>query len=415
MEYPMISFNGSRPEKDEELDEITYARKVKAFLITVVIHEVGHNYFPMLVNSDERQWAWLDEGINTFLHTTALQMWEENFPVTFSDDTTNNPTEAVAGYMRSENIVPLMTQSDSLPNYFANSYLKPAAALTVLRETVMGRELFDHALKTYATRWQFKRPTPSDFFRSMEDASGMDLDWFWQGWFFGTDHVDIGIAGVSEYKISTEDPDVEFPLRQQKYHEDNPELLTVQRNRQGGVETRLSQFPELADFYTENDQFTVSNADRNKYAEFLDGLKDWEREVLDRAIEDDEYVYFVGFKNIGGLVSPLPLTLHYADGGTESRMIPAEIWRVNADQVTKLFILEKKLSSISLDDMRLTGDVNRDNNHFPPKFTSSRISLHKPKDTTRNLMLDMLQELQAEGESGSDDQTRAVPLTTDTQ
>ncbi len=202
MEYPMISFNGGRPVKDKKTGELTYSKTAKYDLIGVIIHEVGHNYFPMIVNSDERQWTWMDEGLNSFLQYLAEQAWEEHFP------SWNGEPRKIVDYMRSQNQVPIMTNSESLLQFTANAYDKPATALNILRETILGRELFDFAFKQYALRWKFKRPTPADFFRTMEDASGTDLDWFWRGWFYTTDAVDISIDGISEYGVSTKNPEI---------------------------------------------------------------------------------------------------------------------------------------------------------------------------------------------------------------
>jgi hypothetical protein len=202
MEYPMICFNGGRPEADG-----TYSDRTKYAMIGVIIHEVGHNYFPMIVNSDERQWTWMDEGLNTFLQYLTEQEWERGYP------SRRGPAFRIVDYMKGDksNIAPIMTNSESLLQFGNNAYGKPATALNILRETVMGRELFDHAFKMYANRWMFKHPTPEDFFRTMEDASGVDLDWFWRGWFYTTDHVDISLEDVKWYQIDSKNPDVEFP------------------------------------------------------------------------------------------------------------------------------------------------------------------------------------------------------------
>ena len=197
MEYPMICFNGGRPE-----DDGTYAERTKYGMIGVIIHEVGHNYFPMIINSDERQWTWMDEGLNTFLQYLTEQEWERGYP------SRRGPAYKIVDYMKGDksNISPIMTNSESIHQFGNNAYGKPATALNILRETIMGRELFDHAFKTYARRWMFKHPTPEDFFRTMEDASGVDLDWFWRGWFYTTDHCDISMDDIKWYRIDTQDP-----------------------------------------------------------------------------------------------------------------------------------------------------------------------------------------------------------------
>jgi len=404
MEYPMMTFNGYRPQVKEETGR-TYSRRVKYGLIGVIIHEVGHNYFPMTVNSDERRWTWMDEGLNTFLQTLAQFEWEEDYP-RFAGRPYS--LDAITEYMKSENQVPIMTHSDSLLQFGNNAYAKPTAAFIVLRETVMGRELFDFAFKEYARRWRFKRPTPADFFRTMEDASGVDLDWFWRGWFYTTDHVDVAIADVREYKVSSKDPEVEHPLGRERSRRDHPEPLTQSRNREEGRATRVERHPELEDFYNENDRFTVSNQDRNEQTRFLKKLEDWERDVLERAIEEDD-VYFVEFVNEGGLVTPIPLTITYEDASVEELMIPAEIWRRDAREVMKLLIRPKRISSISLDERRQIADVDRSDNHFPRRMIPSRLELYKRKSEDRNLMAGMLVELRGKDEL-TDDDSSEVPL-----
>ena len=414
MEYPMITFNGRRPEPfepdedtiTEDTPDRTYSRRVKYGLINVIIHEIGHIYFPMTVNSDERQWTWMDEGINSFLEYLAELEWEEEHA---SYDDANNVLEYITEYMQSEYQVPIMTQSDSIWQFGPNAYSKPTAALMVLRETVMGRELFDFAFKEYARRWMFKRPTPADFFRTMEDASGIDLDWFWRGWFYTTDHVDVAITGLREYKISSLDPDIEFDLNRKQYRDDVPENLAQIRNREEGRETRLQGRPELGDFYNENDRFTVSNADRNAYRAKLEELEDRERATLRRAVAEDKLVYFVDFSNIGGLPTPLPLRVTNADGSQEFIMLPAQIWRRNNVAVTKLMIRDQPIQSIELDPRHETADVDFSNNQFPSRIQRSRIELYKEKDKTRNLMADMLEKLR-EAKGNVTESGKAVPL-----
>ena len=410
MEYPMITFNGYRPTTDEKTGKVTYSRNTKYGLIGVIIHEVGHIYFPMIVNSDERQWTWMDEGLNTFLEYIAELEWEENFP-TFGDKT--NVLDFITAYMQSTDQVPIMTNSDTIVQFGPNAYSKPAAALAVLREAVMGRELFDHAFREYSNRWKFKRPTPADFFRTMEDASGVDLDWFWRGWFYGTDHVDVAVGDIREYQVSTQDPDAEFPLKRQEFAANWPESYSQRQNRSEGLKTRIERYPELKDFYNENDAFVVTNKDRNEFKDFREKLRDGERPVLDRAIKSGEYVYFVDFKNLGGLVTPLPLTLTYADGSTEEYPIPAEVWRYNAIEVTKLFVRKKRLVSVELDRNHLIADADKTNNITPRRIEQSRIELFRGRDRDRNQMLDALAELKtepkvdkADGVTGSKD----VPL-----
>jgi hypothetical protein len=406
MEYPMISFNGYRPTPDEKTGKITYSRSTKYGLIGVIIHEVGHNYFPMIVNSDERQWTWMDEGLNTFLEYVAEVEWDTKYPA-FGDKT--NIAEAITDYMRSADQVPIMTNSESIVQFGPNAYNKPTAALAVLREAVMGRELFDHAFREYSNRWKFKRPTPADFFRTMEDASGVDLDWFWRGWFYGTDHVDVSVDSIREYQISSQDPDKEFPLKRTKTAADRPPVISAERNREAGLVTRIERNPEVKDFYDENDEFTVTNKDRNEYREFREGLKPWETETLDRAVKAGEFVYFVDFRNVGGLVTPLPLTLTYADGSVEEMMVPAEVWRYNAEQISKLFIRKKRLVSVELDRRHIIADADTANNVSPRRVVQSRIELFKAKDRDRNLMLNQLAELKA-AKDAPKAEDKAMPL-----
>lgn len=269
----------------------------------------------------------------------------------------------------------------------------------------MGRELFDYAFKEYAERWKFKRPTPADFFRTMEDASAIDLDWFWRGWFYSTDHVDIAISDVRSYQISSQAPESEFEMQRERA-DDEPESLTQERNREEDIETYLDRNPGVADFYNENDEFTVSNADRNKFQSFLDGLEDWEREVYDKALEDGRYFYFVEFRNIGGLVMPLPLMITYADGEEERIDIPAEIWRYDSKSVTKMLMREKRIESIELDPRREIADADRSNNYFPQLLGDAeptRLELYKSDYESRNLMADMMVDLKTDDEAEGGD------------
>jgi len=421
MEYPMITFNGYRPvpvEADdpanlvEDAPDRSYSRRTKYGLIGVIIHEIGHNYFPMIVNSDERQWTWMDEGLNSFLDYIAALEWEEDYP---AYDASVNVLDFITEYMVSEDQVPVMTNSESVLQLGPNAYGKPTAALTVLRETVLGRELFDFAFREYAQRWKFRRPTPADFFRSMEDASGVDLDWFWRGWFYSTDHVDVAIRDMREYQVSTTNPDVEAELSREEQEREVPETLAEIRNRKEGRPTYLQRHPELADFYNENDRFTPSNWARNQHASLIDELEPWEYEALRRAVEEDDFVYFVDFDNLGGLPTPLPLSIGYEDGSEEFLMIPAEIWRRDYRSVTKLLIRDKAIASIALDPRHETADADFSNNHYPRRMDRSRIELYKDLETEeRDLMRDMLDVLR-ERKTGEDGAARQVPLGDDGQ
>ncbi len=421
MEYPMITFNGYRPgpasddEEDEEDDDKarsdkdkqpTYSRSIKYGLIGVIIHEIGHIYFPMVVNSDERRWSWMDEGLNSFLEYIAELEWEEGFPA-FKNHV--NVLDYISAYMTSSNQVPIMTQSDSILQFGPNAYSKPTAALIVLRETVMGRELFDFAFKQYAERWKFKRPTPADFFRTMEDASAVDLDWFWRGWFYTTDHVDVAITDIREYKVRTGNPDIDNPVLRKEWAKDHPAPLSEARNRDENIKPRVDRYPALKDLYNEHDRFTTSNKDRNTYQSFIEGLTDWQLIVLERAIEADKYVYFVDFQNLGGLVTPLPITIRYQDGSSREELIPAELWRRDADKVSKMFIEDQPITSIAIDEQHRIADADYSNNQYPPVVRKSSLELYKSDKKKRDLMRDMLVELKAK-DTDTDDDAKSVPL-----
>ncbi|MEX2963701.1 M1 family metallopeptidase [Microbulbifer sp. TYP-18] len=388
MEYPMITFNGPRPEIDEEdRSKRTYSRRTKYGLISVIIHEVGHNYYPMIVNSDERQWTWMDEGLNTFVQFLAEQEWEEKYPSRRGD------ARKIVEYMQSENQVPIMTNSESILQFGNNAYGKPATALNILRESVMGRALFDFAFREYAQRWKFKRPMPADFFRTMEDASGMDLDWFWRGWFYTTNNVDISLDQVRHYTVGTKNPDLEGPWKREQ-HKREPETVTAIENRVRKLPRIVDAKPELADFYNRHDEFDVSNADRNSYQTMLDGLEDWEKDLL--AVESN--VYVLDFSNIGGLVMPLFLRLEYEDGSVENLRIPAEIWARNAKKTSKMLVRDKSrmLKSVVLDPHWETADVDMENNYYPRRIIKSRLELFKDEQK-RNLMKDWEAELKEAG------------------
>ena len=377
MEYPMITFNGPRPVKDKKTGELTYSKRTKYGLIGVIIHEVGHNYFPMIVNSDERQWTWMDEGINSFVQSLAQEAWEEDW-----DEMRGHP-RSIVPYMRSQNQVPIMTNSESLLQFGNNAYAKPAAALNVLRETILGRELFDFAFKEYAERWKFKRPTPADFFRTMEDASGTDLDWFWRGWFYTTDAVDISVDGITEYTVSSKDPEIEKAWARARKQEE-PISITDQRNK--GMQRRVDRFPELKDFYNENDDFTVTNKDRNKFNETMAGLEDWEKALL----KEGKHLYLVDFSNKGGLVMPLIVEITTKSGKKYIERIPAEVWRYSPKKITKLFVTDEPIVGLTQDPYWETADIDVSNNSWPAKATPSRLELFKTErdPATGNLMRD---------------------------
>tara|TARA_B110000483_G_scaffold243659_1_gene334974 strand:- start:12146 stop:14698 length:2553 start_codon:yes stop_codon:yes gene_type:complete len=419
MEYPMITFNGPRtepPEEDEgenenesasdgnvsderadsdEPGERTYSLAEKRFLIGVVIHEIGHIYFPMTVNSDEREWTWMDEGLNSFLDGIASREWDPDIPWGVE-------ARDITGYMESSIQAPIMTQSDSVLRLGPNAYTKPAVALNILREVVLGRDLFDFAFKEYSRRWAFKRPTPSDFFRTMEEASGVDLDWFWRGWFYTTDHVDISLDSIYSLRIDTANPDIDFD-RQRQEAKDEPISLFVERNRELGLIPWVETNTYTPDFHDDNDRFTVTNKDRNSYQGFLDGLDDWEREAFERAVEEDKNYYILQFSNLGGLVSPILLQLNYVDGTSEEMNIPAEIWRRTPEQVHKLLVLDKELEGVVVDHLWETADVDIENNFYPRRIIPSRIEAYQDKEASGLVYRDIMRDSQVELDSDEDD------------
>ena len=366
MEYPMICFNFGRPREDG-----SYSERLKYGVISVIIHEVGHNYFPMIVNSDERQWTWMDEGLNSFLEYLAELEWERDYPAR------RGPAPNIVEYMAGDKggLEPIMTNSESLIQFGNNAYGKPATALNILRETIMGRELFDHAFKEYSNRWKFKHPTPADFFRTMEDASSVDLDWFWRGWFYGTDNVDIAFDEINWYKLNSLDPEKEMSL-QKIWDAKDPKYITDIRNKESVKETVMEKNPELKDIYNNRDQYRITPEELKKTTTLLNNLSAEEKTMLNK-----EYNYYeIKFKNIGGLVMPIIIELIFEDGSSEVRYIPAEIWRLNAKEVTKVFIAEKPVKEFILDPYLETADTNRDNNYFPQRSRPTRFEMYKSKN-----------------------------------
>jgi len=388
MEYPMITFNGPRTIWHEDGTR-TYTLAEKRFLIGVVIHEVGHNYFPMIVNTDERQWTWMDEGLNSFLDGIAGREWDPKIPWGVE-------ARDIVDYMKSNIQVPIMTQSDSVLKLGPNAYGKPAVALNILREVIMGRELFDFAFQEFSNRWMNKRPTPSDFFRTMEEASGIDLDWFWYGWFYTTDHVDIAVDKVYQLRLDTQDPDIDLNRRRQE-EADKPASQFVIRNKQEGKKIWVELNKDITDFHDKNDRFTVTNKDRNNYQEMLADFDPWERKAFDRAIKEDKNYYVLQFSNLGGLVMPILLELTYADGSKESIDIPAEIWRRSYAKVNKLIVTEKgkQLVSVVVDPYWLTADVDNENNHYPRRIIPSRIESYKDEESKKRDRMDLMHDMKA--------------------
>jgi hypothetical protein len=335
MEYPMICFNGGRPEADG-----TYSEETKYGMWGVIIHEVGHNFFPMIINSDERQWSWMDEGLNTFVQYLTEQEWERGYP------SRRGPAHMITDYMKGDKnfISPIMTNSESIHQFGNNAYGKPATALNILRETIMGRELFDYAFKMYCERWKFKHPTPADFFRTMEDASAVDLDWFWRGWFYGTDHVDIALEDVKWFQLNTMDPTVEKAFK--KEMNDGKDVhIGVPRNKTDIKQTYNEADADIDDYYAKRNIYFVDALDKKEYEEFVAKTN---KEDLD-LLKSGKQFYQLNFSNIGGLVMPLILEITYTDNSQEILRIPAEIWRVHENKVSKVLILDKEVKQFRLD------------------------------------------------------------------
>ena len=394
MEYPMITFNGPRTELEEDGTR-TYSRSEKEFLIGVVIHEIGHIYFPMIVNSDERQWTWMDEGLNTFIQYLAEKEWDINYR---SD---RGEPRWITDFMSSRNQVPIMTNSESPLQFGNNAYAKPATALVILRETILGRELFDQAFKEYANRWKFKRPTPYDFFRTMEESSGVDLDWFWRGWFYSTDHVDISLNNIHIATLDTLDPQVDL-TKDRIDLKNEPIILHDQRNETAEIETRVVVRPELLDIYDQYDEFTPSDREMRDYKEILDDLYDkndsdpeWKKKALVEALGKEEDYYIFEFSNEGGLIMPIPLEITYEDGNKELIRIPVEIWRKNPRKTKWLKRSKIKITQAIIDPFWEIGDTEIENNYYPTRLIPARLKPRASRSNPKNLMQDLLKRNQS--------------------
>jgi len=366
MEYPMICFNFGRPESDG-----TYSKRTKYGMIGVIIHEVGHNFFPMIINSDERQWTWMDEGLNTFLQYITEQEFERNYP------SRRGPPNNIVEYMKGDKsgISPIMTNSESILQFGNNAYGKPATALNILRETIMGRELFDYSFKTYSERWAFKHPTPADFFRTMEDASAVDLDWFWRGWFYTNDHVDISLDKVNWFKINTGNPEIENTISKNQEENKNT-YVGISRNKSSIPKTVTEFDDQSIDFYTTYDPFKTNILDKEDYSKYMKNLDADEKEIL----KSDKNYYELHFSNIGGLVMPIILEFTFVDRTTEVIRIPAEIWKKNSKEVKKIFILDKEVANVRLDPFLETADVDLNNNYWPARNEPTRFQIFKEND-----------------------------------
>lgn len=350
MEYPMICFNYGRPGKDGR-----YSQQTLAGMINVIIHEVGHNFFPMIVNSDERQWSWMDEGLNTFLDKETMRV---RYPQLSG---TRGTPIGIVPFMKGDKsqMRPIMSTSDNIrrEEFGPNAYYKPAAALTILRETVMGPELFDAAFKEYAQRWAFKHPKPADFFRTMEDASAVDLDWFWRGWFYTNDNVDVAVSDVKWFQVKTKVADPENK---------NPTVKT------GDLAKAANDGGKAEDFSDGPRELTLTDTPDRFYGEFRS-------RVDDNAIRQKlagKNIYEITFTNKGGLVTPLIIEWTYKDGSKEIEKIPAEVWRLNENRITKVFVKDKEVTNIVMDPNFQLADVDVSNNAFP-RNTESRFDRFK--------------------------------------
>jgi len=363
MEYPMICFNGGRPEADG-----TYSEGTKYGMIGVIIHEVGHNYFPMIVNSDERQWTWMDEGLNTFLQYLTEQEWDKNYP------SRRGPAYKIVDYMKSDprTLEPIMTNSESLVQFGNNAYGKVCTGLNILRETILGRELFDYAFKTYSQRWMFKHPSPEDFFRTMEDASGIDLDWFWRGWFYGIDYCDQNLLKVTHYNVNTKNPEIEKPIAQEIFEKDDKQFIGNIRNRTDSKPSVVEIDAETKDFYNQN-QFEVKSIDLKEYQALLNTLNEEEKNLLNNKL----HFYELKIENLGELVMPVILSFTFADSSVQKEYIPAEIWRFDDKVVSKVFWFEKEVIAIALDPNLEIPDADRNNNYWPQRVVPGRFELFK--------------------------------------
>ncbi|MBX2955726.1 MAG: M1 family metallopeptidase [Cyclobacteriaceae bacterium] len=347
MEYPMICFNFGRPKKDG-----SYTASDRTRMIGVIVHEVGHNFFPMIINNDERQWTWMDEGINSFVQlVTEL----ERYP---KDNWSRGLPEGLVGYMKGDKSLqrPLMTNSEQIIQFGAEQYQKAATAMYILRETVMGKDLFDKAFKEYAERWAFKHPMPADFFRTMEDASAVDLDWFWRGWFYTTDNVDQSIDQVKWYTLRTEQTKME-------------KQVTAKKSEVGGGSGKK----EYNDFSAGPEPISILPTDQRFYNEFQNRVDD--KAILNKL--QNKNMYEVKLSNKGGLVMPVIIEWTFKDGSKEVDRIPAEIWRTNENTVTKVFVKDKEVVNIALDPFKETTDINSADNVFPKRATESKFDQFK--------------------------------------
>ncbi len=385
MEYPMICFNYGRCEKDG-----TYSEATKYGMLGVVIHEVGHNFFPMIINSDERQWTWMDEGLNSFVEYLTEELWDNHFPVRGK-----GPAWAITDYMKlpKDQLEPIMTNSENIVNFGPNAYSKPATGLNILRETIMGREQFDYAFKEYARRWAFKHPTPADLFRTMNDASADNLDWFWRGWFYGIQPVDLSLDSVKHLIVDADNAprhvdttivkSIDPPMPDGKF----PTDISKERNRSDkSIVFADEADTSLHDFYYKYTRGIIPY-DTTKFTQHVSGVAVGRGglqpdEPMDEATKEklkSKQFYELQFSNKGGLVMPIIIEWTYKDGSKEIERIPAQVWRHNENHVTKIFVKDKEVASIKLDPNRETADIDESNNSWPTVQTESKFQVFKAK------------------------------------
>lgn len=374
MEYPMICFNYGRTEKDG-----TYSEAVKNGMLGVIIHEVGHNFFPMIVNSDERQWTWMDEGLNSFVEYLTEELYDNKFP------SRKGAAWTITDYMRlpKDQLEPIMTNSENIVQFGPNAYTKPATGLNILRETIMGHELFDFAFREYARRWAFKHPTPADLFRTMEDASGEDLDWFWRGWFYSTDPCDIAIDSVKHAVVDAASIGAmpqrngvrTMPLAKPAVPQFDD--ISKIRNRENNSITFLTDADtSLRDFYWKYDRGIIPYDSTIHVTLPASG-------TAEKFTQDElkpylgKHLYEITFKNKGGLVMPIILQFTFEDGTTAVERIPAQIWRKNENEVTKVFVTNQAVKSMQLDPLRETADIDESNNSWPKVSAPTKFELFK--------------------------------------
>jgi hypothetical protein len=363
MEYPMICWNYGRPNEDG-----SYSDRTKYGMISVIIHEVGHNFFPMIVNSDERQWGWMDEGLDTFVQYLAEQEFGEAYPEVIAPNekypSRRGDPSKIVPYMSGDQstISPIMANPENVYQLGPNAYAKPATALNILRETVMGRELFDHAFKTYSQRWMFKHPTPEDFFRTMEDASAVDLDWFWRSWFYTTDYVDIGVKGVKKYYVSNK------PGKKMQ------EYLTARNLTQANLRPLVYLLDaEVEDLDPAMSGMAPSDISVPLKEFMMDNLSPEER----NAVKEPKFFYEITFNKPGGIPMPLIVEYTYADGSSETVTYPPEIWRKNDVEVKRVVTSQQEIVGIVVDPKGETADIDITNNSWPKTESPSEFNRFK--------------------------------------